>query len=148
MILKRETQMRRSNLLVFGTLSFATACTGLVAGPEATTTAPVTAPRDSAYVRARRAVTAESFTVDVADSTAGLITGTRYPSSNAQPGTWSACRVRLALQVHGDREGAQVGTTSRWLAPQPMEDKAATVCEKERGEVLARVNQAIEPPAQ
>ncbi len=139
--------MRRSDFLVFGTLSLATACTGLVAGPEATATAPVTASRDSAYVRARRAVTAESFTVDMADSTAGLITGTRYPSSNAPLGSSAACRVRLALQVHGDREGTQVATTSRWLAPQPMAEKAATVCEQERGNVLTRVNQTIEPPA-
>jgi hypothetical protein len=140
--------MRRSDVLVFGTLALATACTGLVAGPEATSTAPVTASRDSAYVRARRAVTAESFTVDVADSAGGLITGTRYPSSNAQIGSSAACRVRLALQVHGDGQGAQVATTSRWLAPKPMEEKAATVCEQERGDVLTRVNQTIEPPAQ
>lgn len=140
--------MRRSDLLVFSTLSIATACTGLVAGPESTATAPVTVSRDSAYVRARRAVQAEAFTVDVADSLAGLITGTRYASSNAQIGTSAACRVRLALQVQGNSEGAQVATTSRWLAPEPMEEKAATVCEKERGEVLTRVNQTIEPPAQ
>ncbi len=29
-----------------------------------------------------------------------------------------------------------------------MEQPAATGCEKERGEVLTRVNQTIEPPAQ
>jgi hypothetical protein len=140
--------MRRSDLLVFSTLSIATACTGLVAGPESTATAPVTVSRDSAYVRARRAVQAESFTVDKVDSTAGLITGTRYASSNARLGSSGACRVRLALQVQGNSEGAQVATTSSWVAPEPMEEQAATVCEKERGEVLTRVNQTIEPPAQ
>lgn len=140
--------MRRSDWLVFGTLSIATACTGLVAGPETTATAPVTVSRDSAYVRARRAVQAEAFTVDKVDSVAGLITGTRYASSNARIGSSGACRVRLALQVEGNSEGARVATTSRWLAPEPMEEQAATVCEKERGEVLTRVNQTIEPPAQ
>jgi len=140
--------MQRSALLVFSALSLATACTGLVAGPESTATAPVAVSRDSAYVRARRAVQAEAFTVDVADSLAGLIIGTRYASSNAQIGSSGACRVRLALQVQGNSEGAQVATTSRWLAPEPMEEKAATVCDKERTEVLTRVNQTIEPPAQ
>lgn len=138
--------MRRADLLVVSTLSIATACTGLVAGPETTATAPVTVSRDSAYVRARRAVTAEAFTVDIADSLGGRITGTRYASSNARLGSQAACRVRLALQVRGDRQGGEVATTSRWLAPKPMEEKAATVCEKERNDVLTRVNQTIEPP--
>ncbi|MGZ8392319.1 MAG: hypothetical protein ACXWWK_05730 [Gemmatimonadales bacterium] len=140
--------MRRSDLLVFSTLSIATGCTGLVAGPETTATAPVTVSRDSAYIRARRAVQAEAFTVDKVDSVAGLITGTRYASSNARIGSSGACRVRLTLQVEGDSEGARVATTSSWLAPEPMEEQAATVCEKERGEVLTRVKQTIEPPAQ
>ncbi len=140
--------MHRPALLFFTALSSATACTGLVAGPEATAVAPVTALRDSAYVRARRAVQAEAFTVDIADSLGGRITGTRYASSNAQIGSSAACRVRLALQVQGDRERAQVATTSRWLAPEPMEEQAPTVCEKERAEVLTRVTQTIEPPPQ
>ncbi|MEA2725483.1 MAG: hypothetical protein QOH59_3254 [Gemmatimonadales bacterium] len=140
--------MRRSDLLVFSTLSIATACTGLVAGPESTAAAPVTVSRDSAYVRARRAVQAEAFTVDKVDSAAGLITGTRYASSSARLGSSAACRVRLALQVQGNNQGAQVATTSSWVAPEPMEEQAATVCEQERREVLARVSQTIEPPAQ
>jgi hypothetical protein len=110
--------------------------------------APVTASRDSAYARARRAVQAEAFTVDIVDSLGGHITGTRYPSSSAQIATSAACRVRLALRVQGDGERAQVATTSRWLAPEPMEQQAATLCEKERTEVLARITQTIEPPAQ
>ena len=58
-------------------------CAGLVAGPEVAATTPVPASRDSAYVRARRGLTTESFTMDVVDSTHGRLTGTRYPSSNA-----------------------------------------------------------------
>ena len=138
----------RASALFLAALSSASACTGLVAGPEATATAPVMASRDSAYVRARRAVQAEAFTVDIADSVGGRITGTRYPSSNAQIGSSAACRVRLALQIQGDGERAQVATMSRWLAPEPMEQQASTVCEKERVEVLTRVTQTIEPPAQ
>lgn len=140
--------MHRPALLLLTVLATASACTGLVAGPEATAIAPVTASRDSAYVRARRAVQAEAFTVDVADSLGGRITGTRYASSNAQIGSSAACRVRLALQVEGDSQKAQVATTSRWLAPEPMEKQAPTVCEKERTEVLTRLTETIEPPPQ
>ena len=42
-------------------------CSGLVAGPEVASTTPVPASRDSAYTRARRGLTAESFTMDVVD---------------------------------------------------------------------------------
>lgn len=140
--------MQRPALLLFGALLTGTGCTGLVAGPEASAVAPVTASRDSAYVRARRAVQAEAFTLDITDSLGGRITGTRYASSNAQMGSSAACRVRLALQIQGDKERSQVATTSSWLAPEPMEEQAATVCEKERAEVLTRVTQTIEPPAQ
>jgi hypothetical protein len=129
-------------------LSAATACTGLVAGPETSAVAPLTASHDSAYVRARRAVQAEGFTVDVADSLRGRLVGTRYASSNAKIGTPAACRVRLALQIEENSTGASVATTSRWIAPEPMEQQAPTACEKERADVLTRVTETIEPPAQ
>jgi len=124
------------------------ACTGLVAGPEASAIAPVTASRDSAYARARRAVQAESFTLDIADSLGGRLTGTRYASSNAQIGSAAACRVRLELEITGDKGRAQVASASQWLAPEPMIEQAPKVCEKERTEVLARVTETIEPPPQ
>ena len=129
-------------------LSLVTACTGLVAGPESSAVTPVSASRDSAYVRARRAMQAEAFTVDIADSLAGRITATRYNSSNAQLGTSPACRVRVALDIQGNAQSAQVSTTSRWLAPEPMLEQARDVCEKERTDVLARVSQTIEPAVQ
>ena len=139
--------MQRQAVLFLCTLSAGTACTGLVAGPESSAVTPVSASRDSAYVRARRAMQAEAFTVDVADSLAGRIAATRYASSNAQMGTSTACRVLLALDIEGNTEKVQVATTSRWLAPQPMEEHASTVCEKEPADVLTRVTQTIEPPA-
>jgi hypothetical protein len=140
--------MRRQAVFLLCALSAAAGCTGLVAGPESSALTPVSASRDSAYVRARRAMQAEAFTVDVADSLAGRITATRYTSSNAQLGTSTACRVRLALDIQGNAEKAQVTTTSRWLAPEPMEAQAPKVWEKERMDVLDRVSQTIEPPAQ
>jgi hypothetical protein len=122
------------------------ACSGLVAGPESSSVTPVPASRDSAYVRARRALQGELFTLDVVDSTGGRLTGTRYPSSNAMPGSSAACRVRVALQIKGDPQRAEVATTSQWVASQRMSDKAPKVCEQERTGVLERTNAVIVPP--
>ena len=143
----RRAVVRASTLALLGALG-TTACTGLVAGPETSAVAPVSVSRDSAWVRARRAAQAEAFTLDLTDSLNGRIVGTRYPASKAQLGSSAACRVRLALQIQGDRNQAQVATNSRWLAPEQMEDKAPKVCEQERVEVLTRVAQTIAPPAQ
>ncbi|MGH7525357.1 MAG: hypothetical protein ACREMX_01485 [Gemmatimonadales bacterium] len=125
----------------------ASACTGLVAGPEVSAVTPVPASRDSAYVRARRAVQSEAFTLDVVDSLGGHLVGTRFPSSNAQLGSASACRVTLDLQVRGDGGNAEVAAISRWVAPGRMMDKAPQVCEGERLDVLERITQTIVPPA-
>ena len=137
--------MSRHAIWFFGALSLG-ACTGLVAGPESSQVTPVSASRDSAYARARRAMQAETFTVDVADSVGGHIVATRYAGSSAKLGSPTACRLRVALDLQGSSDAVQVATTSRWLAPQPMQQQAPDLCEKERTDVLARVVQTIEPP--
>jgi hypothetical protein len=131
-------------LLLLG--SAAGACTGLVAGPETSSVTPVPASRDSAYVRARRALQGEAFTLDLVDSTGGQLTGTRWPSSSGQQGTQAACHVTVALKIQGDQTHSEVATTSRWVAPGGMADKAPKVCERERSEVLERTAQVLVPP--
>ena len=121
------------------------ACSGLVAGPETASVTPVPASRDSAFVRARRALQAESFTLDRVDSTGGQLSGTRWPGSNAQLGTATACHVTVALQVQGDATRSEVATTSRWVAPGSMSEKAPKVCEQERSGVLDRTKQVLVP---
>ena len=121
-------------------------CTGLVTGPESSSVTPVPASRDSAYVRARRALQGESFTMDLVDSSGGRLVGTRWPSSSAQQGSSAACHVSVALQVQGDATSSEVSTTSRWLAPGSMSDKAPKVCEQERSQVLERTAQVLVPP--
>ncbi|MEP7228284.1 MAG: hypothetical protein ABI785_13030 [Gemmatimonadales bacterium] len=125
--------------------SGAGACSGLVAGPESTSVTPIPASRDSAYVRARRALQGESFTLDVVDSAGGRLTGTRWPSASARQGTAAACHVSVALQVRGDNNQSEVSSTSRWVAPGGMSDKAPTVCETERSQVLDRTAQVLAP---
>jgi hypothetical protein len=124
------------------------ACTGLAAGPEASAVTPVPASRDSAWVRAKRALTAEVFTVDVQDSLQGRITATRYPSSSAKVGTAAACRVQLALALDGSSDGTQVASTSRWIAPEVTSDSNAGICEKERQETLDRILLVVAPAPQ
>jgi hypothetical protein len=123
-----------------------TSCTGLVAGPEVKASTPVPASRDSAYARTRRALQAESFTLDVVDSSGGHLTGTRYPSGDAKLGTASQCRVAVALEVQGTGGQAAVASSSRWIAPGAMADKATTLCEQERSDVLDRMAQVLVPP--
>ena len=121
------------------------ACSGLVAGPESTSVTPVPASRDSAYVRARRAMQGESFTLDVVDSAGGRLTGTRWPSASARQGTSAACHVTVALLIQGDNSRSEVASTSRWVASGGMSDKAPTVCEEERRQVLDRTAQVLVP---
>ena len=122
------------------------ACSGLVAGPESSTVTPVPASRDSAYVRAKRALQGELFTLDVQDSVGGRLTGTRYPSSNAMAGSSATCRVRVAMQIKGRQQQAEVATTSQWIASEKMSDNAPKLCEQERSEVLERTVAVIVPP--
>ena len=138
----------RPTLLIalLGTTGLA-GCSGLIAGPEVASTTPVPASRDSAYTRARRGLTAESFTMDVVDSVHGRLTGTRYPSSGARLGTPNVCRVVLAMNVSGGADAAEVSAMTRWVAPDEMADQAADVCDEERQGVVDRITQTLVPPA-
>lgn len=130
-------------LLVHSSLS---ACTGLVVGPEVKAATPVPASRDSAYVRTRRALQGEAFTMDVVDSTRGHLTGTRYPSVDAKLGTPAKCRVAIVIDVRGSEREAEVSSVSRWIAPDAMLDKAPELCEEERVAVLERMDEVLVPP--
>lgn len=124
------------------------ACTGLSAGPEVSAVTPVPASRDSAWVRTKRALTAESFTLDVQDSVGGRITGMRYPSATAKVGTQAACRVHLALQLEGAAERSQLSSSSQWIAPATMASGKRDLCEQDRRETLDRILLVVAPPAQ
>ena len=133
-------------LACLGLASMSGACTGLIAGPEVAASTSIPVSRDSAYVRARRGFSSETFTLDVVDSARGHLTGTRYPSRTAQLGTAASCRVVLSLDLAGDTRESTVNTTTRWVAPDAMSDKAPQVCEQERQQVLARLSETLTPP--
>lgn len=123
------------------------ACTGLSAGPEVSAVTPVPVSRDSAWVRAKRALTAESFTLDVQDSVGGRITAMRYPSATAKVGTQAACRVHLALGF-GARDRPELASSSQWVAPAVMATRQPELCERDRRETLDRILLVVAPPAQ
>ena len=125
-------------------LALLTAC-GLTAGPEVSAVTPVPASRDSAWVRAKRALTAEVFTLDVQDSLGGRLTAMRYPSSSAKLGTAASCRVQLAMKLQGSTESAEVTSNSRWIAPEAMATEHSDICEKERQETLERILLVVAP---
>src|SRR6476659_7450520 len=122
-----------------------TGCNGLQAGPGTSSVTPVPASRDSAFLRARRALQGESFALDVLDSAGGRLSGTRWPGSNAPLGTATACHVNVALKILGDATSAEVVSTSRWIAPSRTSEKAPRVCEQERSQALDRTNQVLVP---
>lgn len=141
--MRRAETMRSVSCLLSLVLA---ACTGLAAGPEVSSVTPVPASRDSAWVRAKRALTAEVFTLDVQDSAGGRLTAMRYPSSTAKVGTPAACRVQVALAIQGDADRPQVASTSRWIAPEAMAADGA--CEKDRQETLDRILAVVAPQPQ
>ena len=124
------------------------ACTGLSAGPEMSGVTPVPASRDSAWVRAKRALTAESFTLDVQDSVGGRITAMRYPSATAKVGTQAACRVHLAMALTGAAESSELASSSQWVAPATMATGKPELCERDRQETVNRILLVVVPPAQ
>ena len=147
--------MSQSNLrvLLLGigsmwSLALTAGCTGLAAGPEASAQTPVPVSRDSAWARTRRALAFDAFSLDVVDSTHSHVAGTRYASANAKQGTAAACRMTLDLTIRGDAQQAELASTSRWVAPHPMQDQASEVCERERTDVLDRINTTVAPPPQ
>ncbi|MEP6686827.1 MAG: hypothetical protein ABJC36_00670 [Gemmatimonadales bacterium] len=108
---------------------------------------PVPASRDSAWVRAKRALTAESFTLDVQDSVGGRITAMRYPSATAKVGTQAACRVHLALGLSGATDRSEISSSSQWVAPAVMASDKPDLCEQDRRETIDRILLVVAPPA-
>src|SRR5215210_5958374 len=88
-------------------LVLSAACTGLSAGPEVSASMPVPVSRDSAWVRAKRALQAEVFSISAEDSLQGRLSAMRYPSAAAKVGTAAVCRVQVSLTIAGAPESAE-----------------------------------------
>jgi hypothetical protein len=128
-------------------LLLSTACTGLAAGPEVSASTPVPVTRDSAWVRAKRALTSEVFSISAEDSAGGHLSAMRYPSATAKVGTVAACRVQLSLTIAGAPNSAELVSTSRWIAPTAMAT-TPSICDQDRKDVLDRIQLTVAPPPQ
>lgn len=121
------------------------ACTGLVAGPETRTSAVVPVSRDSAWARARRGFAAEVMTIELVDSTRGLLVGRRYPRASAPETALERCQVLVHLALESTGDGSTLGWESQWVAPAVLASGQGAPCETERQELMGRLVQTIAP---
>lgn len=122
------------------------ACTGLVAGPAVQSSATVPVVRDSAWARARRGFSAEILTIDLADSIGGTLRGRRYPKSSALETAPEQCQILVNLSFANQGDATGLAWDSRWIAPKEIASSKAAFCERERAQLLERIEQTIQPP--
>lgn len=138
------TRSRRELLLC--SLLLLPACTGLAAGPAVQTSAAVPVARDSAWARARRGFSAEVMTIDLADSLGGTLRGRRYPKSSALESAPEQCQVAVNLTFATAGDATGLSWDSRWIAPKELAASKADFCERERAQLIERIQQTILPP--
>jgi hypothetical protein len=49
------------------------------------------------------------------------------------------------MDVSGGADAGEVNTTTRWVAPEQMAEKAPQVCEQERHDVVQRLTETLVP---
>lgn len=138
--------IRSRRPLLLCSLLLLPACTGLVAGPVVQSSGTVPVTRDSAWARARRGFSAEVLTIDLADSLAGTLRGRRYPKSSALETAPEQCQVSVNLAFTTAGDGTGLSWDSRWIAPTEMASSKADFCERERAQLVERIQQTIRPP--
>jgi hypothetical protein len=126
-------------LIVVALAGGLSACTGLMAGPAATTTAVIPADRDSTWVRARRAMAADFFTLDVADSVGGVMTGVRHPKPGVLAIDPFACRLHVTYALGAGTDSTPVQVTTLWTAPAKQDGTPTVDCAPEMADVVSRM---------
>lgn len=139
-----SARSRRDVLLL--SLLLLPACTGLAAGPAVQSSATVPVARDSAWARARRGFSAEVLTIDLVDSIGGTLVGRRYPKSSALETAPEQCQVMVHLSFAPAGDATGLTWDSRWVAPKEMAASKPEFCERERAQLVERIQQTIEPP--
>ncbi|MBK6423515.1 MAG: hypothetical protein IPF77_15105 [Gemmatimonadetes bacterium] len=119
------------------------ACTGLMAGPSAQASSVAPVGKDSAWVRAKRAMTAEVFSFEVQDSINGLIYGVRHP----KPGTLEAdplsCRLHVTYRVSGSAGESTVASEALYAVPKGKDGQPTAKCDGEMADALQRMASTI-----
>ncbi len=119
------------------------ACTGLMAGPASQASTVVPVGKDSVWVRAKRAMTAEVFSFETQDSVNGLLYGVRHP----KPGTLEAdplsCRLHVTYRVSGSAGESRVATETLYTVPRGKDGQPTAQCDGELADALSRMSATI-----
>lgn len=119
------------------------ACTGLVAGPASTSSIVVPAASDSVWNRGRRALAADFFTIEYADSVHGRIYGVRHPKAGVMAQDPYACRVHVKWSLLPAGDSTAVEAITQWTAPQNTGGKPSVACDTEVADVMDRMNATL-----
>ena len=120
------------------------ACTGLMAGPATSTSSVVPVGRDSTWVRARRAMAADFFTLDVADSVAGVMSGVRHPKPGVLAMDPFACRLHVTYQMAPGTDTTAVEGKQQWTAPAKQDGTPTVDCAPEMADVVTRMDGVLQ----
>ena len=120
------------------------ACTGLMAGPAVSTASVIPAGRDSTWVRARRAMAADFFTLDVADSVAGVMSGVRHPRPGVLAMDPYACRLHVTYAMAPGADSTPVEVRTQWTAPAKQDHTPTVDCVPEMADVIGRMDGVLQ----
>ncbi|MEO8635391.1 MAG: hypothetical protein ABI587_08960 [Gemmatimonadales bacterium] len=121
-----------------------TACTELMAGPATSTSSVIPAGRDSTWVRARRAMAADFFTLDIADSVGGVMSGVRHPKPGVLAIDPYACRLHVTYALAAGTDSTPVEVRTQWTAPANQDHTPTVDCAPEMADVVSRMDGVVQ----
>ena len=131
-------------IILFALAAGLSACTGLMAGPATSNASVIAAGRDSTWARARRAMAADFFTLDVADSVAGVMSGVRHPKPGVLPMDPYACRLHLTYTMGPGIDSTPVEVKTQWAAPAKKDGSPTVDCVPESADVVSRMEGVLQ----
>jgi hypothetical protein len=115
-----------------------------MAGPATSSASVIPAGRDSTWVRARRAMAADFFTLDVADSGAGVLSGVRHPKPGVLAMDPYACRLHVTYAMAPGADSTPVEVKAQWAAPARKDGTPTLDCAPEMADVVGRMNGVLQ----
>lgn len=142
-----RSRLLRAGLLLGVGATLLPACTGLVAGPTTQFAATVPVRPDSAWNRLRRGVSAEVMSLQLVDSLQGVLQARRMPKVAAEPEALERCHILLDLKLTPMGDSTGFAWVTQWVAPTQLAARQPPICERERAQLVERLQLTIEPPA-
>lgn len=123
--------------------SLVSSCTGLMAGPAQQSSSIAPVGRDSAWVRARRAMASEVFSVEMQDSVRGVLYGVRHPRPGTLAADIFACRLHVTYSLQGDGTETTVERQTQYTVPRGANGRPTVGCDEDLAEVVGRMDTTI-----